>query len=187
MVLVVVGIGLFGARWLSGHRMGPFEPTKPVIDASTAGLIDSGTRVETYRLADFHEMEMQPDTVREAMEKHPQLLDNYSVTRRGPTLDGAFAHRLARALASGRTSTSSFVPSCFDPGVGFRAWHGKDYTTVVICFHCLGVKIGGVTNGKPIAETFSELGTARDDLLGLSLEAFPDDKILKGLRDGTVR
>ena len=152
-------------------------PSLPVIDRPTAEFIDSGTRVETFRLADFHELEVNNT----ALAAKPEVLENYTVARRGPTLDAGFAHRLATALGNGVAPKSGLVPSCFDPGVGFRVWHGKDYATVVICFHCVGVKVDGQWNGEVKPVTFSPLGSSRNELLKLSREAFPNDKTLNAL------
>jgi hypothetical protein len=66
---------------------------------------------------------------------------------------------------------------CFEPGVGFRIWNGKESVDMTVCFICERFLLGeapGDFGGSP--GIFGQLAK-------LAKEAFPDDKEIQGLPD----
>ena len=181
LTLCLVILAAWGTARLTQRSRAVVEPTLQV-DPLTQSVLAGADRVETFRLADFHE---HPQTKAEfALLDKGGLgsLDDHTIIRIGKTQDAAFARRLLHALSIANDPAHSFMPSCFDPGVGFRAWTGKAHTDIVICFYCSGVEIQSKdASGKPGAKTHVDLGAARPALLALSREAFPDDTRLRDL------
>lgn len=180
-VLIWTGIIAFGAyQW---HLKRTRTPTLQIFPA-THSIFEQVDRVETFRLADFHEM-MRPDAENAAIETEKYgTVHQYTVTRVGKEQDAAFAQELLAALEqSPRPTPFGQFSACFDPGVGFRVHRGKSFTEVFVCFHCSGVEIVTTDeNKKEVWTTRTELGKARKPLLLLSRRAFPDDKILQDLK-----
>jgi len=162
-------------------------PDRPVVDASTLAFIASASNVETFRLWDTEEMEQPTQEESEADSKRAIMLGDYLVHSEGPTEGTSFARRLSSALSKDRQDKHISIyskTSCFAPGVGYRVWHGKDYLTMVVCFHCGGFEIDGSRNGHKIQQIRGSLGDSRTDLLRLSQSAFPKDTVLGSIKPG---
>ena len=151
------------------------------LDAQTTAIFEGATRVETFRLADFHDTEDRPKAESETIDKKKfGKLNSSIITRVGAAQNKNFATQLMQALSRAEKSSDDDMPSCFDPGVAFRVWHGKESVTVVICFNCSGLQLATRDADGQLGQTaFSKLGNARPQLLQLSQQAFPDDKRLR--------
>lgn len=159
---------------------------KPMLtlEATTKSVLENADKVETFRLADFHDAALRTEAEYNAIEKQKYgTMRTYTVTRKGKVQNAAFAREILAALE--KIKPNHFMASCFDPGVGFRVWKGKTKTEIFICFACPGVEI--VTSNEKKKEIWSthleNLGDARKTLLALSRRAFPDDKILRDLKE----
>lgn len=185
-----VGYGLPRAALWREHRLReqlrdarPF-PTGPlVLDAATKAVLAGADRVETFRLADFHEGMSRTPAEQEALSGgHLGTLDDYTVLRAGAPQGRAFAADLSRAVST--LKSPSFMSQCFDPGVGFRVWKGQAHTDLCVCFYCSGIEI--ITKDAQHKEVFhqrAELGTSRAAFLALARQAFPQDARLAALKD----
>ena len=197
--LAVVCVAAFAytpARVLWDHRTREqarrsmmMQTTPFVPDPVTRGILDGADRVETFRLDDFHEGESR--TAAEAQQAdrlraRGQLLDDHAVLHQGQSQRRAFAAALGVALGQVRIPTSSLkalMPSCFDPGVGYRVWKGKAHTDLCVCFYCAGIEmITKDAQNKVVTQTMMGLGAARPAFLALSQQAFPKDKDLAALK-----
>ncbi len=164
--------------------------SKPlVVDTSTQAILAGADRVETFRLADFHEEEdLTPEEQTILSGAHTLSLDNHTVLRTGPTQGRAFASALGNALAQADSGQAvagqkGLMPSCFDPGVAFRVWQGKAHTDICVCFYCSGVEI--ITedaNHKVLYQNETGLRYSRPAFLALSKQAFPQDRHLAALK-----
>jgi hypothetical protein len=153
-----------------------------VLDAATKAILAGADRVETFRLADFHEGEDRSAAERAALESgHLRSLDDYTVLRTGAPQGKDFAGRLNAALST--LESPSLMLQCFDPGVGFRVWKGRAHTDLCVCFYCSGVEI--ITQDAKHKEVFhqrAELGRSRTAFLALARQAFPQDAHLTALK-----
>ena len=163
--------------------------SKPlVLDAATQAILTNADRVEAFRLADFHEEEYRSAEEEAALDgPHVQVLDDYTVLRTGLPQGREFAAALRAAISQIRSPTGkdglmSMVPSCFDPGVGFRVWHGKAHVDLCVCFYCTGIQIVTTdAHGKQLPQVMTMLGASRPAFLALSKQVFPQDKQLARL------
>ena len=118
-----------------------------VLDATTRSILAGADRVETFRLVDFHEEEGYTNAQRTALDNsHLGELDDHQILRVGPSQGRESAAALRAALSRtpspiGKDGLMSGVPSCFDPGVGFRIWEGPAHVDLCVCFYCSGVEI----------------------------------------------
>jgi len=163
-----------------------------ILDATTKAILAGADRVETFRLADFHEREDRTPAEEEALSSgHLRTLDDHVILRTGAPQGKAFATALRAALSQapspvGADGLMSLVPSCFDPGVGFRVWKGAAHVDLCVCFYCSGVEI--VTKDakhKIISQQIVTLGRSRAAFLALSRQAFPQDAALAAVKDET--
>lgn len=163
-----------------------------VLDATTTAILAGTDRVETFRLADFHEGEDYTPAERAALEGgHPGSLDDHMILRTGAPQGKAFATALHAALSQtpspiGADGLMTLIPSCFDPGVGFRVWRGAAHVDLCVCFYCSGVEI--VTKDakhKIVSRQTVTLGRSRAAFLALSRQAFPQDAALAAVKDET--
>ncbi len=159
-----------------------------VLDAKTQAVLSGADRVETFRLVDFHEEERYTDTERNLLSSpHTQSLDDHQVLRVSPAQGEAFADALRAALAKtpgpiGKDGLMSGVPSCFDPGVGFRVWNGKSSVDLCVCFYCTAIEIDTNNAANKSKQTLmTPLGSSRPEWLALSKQAFPQDAALARL------
>ena len=159
-------------------------PTGPlVLDAATKAVFAGADRVETFRLADFHEEEKLDRTpaAQAALDGHLGRLDDHAVLRAGAPQGEEFAAHLGAALS--QVNDFGLVSQCFDPGVGFRVWKGKAHTDLCVCFYCSGVEI--ITQDAARKEVFrkqTDLGRSRAAFLALARQAFPQDAPLSALK-----
>ncbi len=179
--LAVMGYGL--TRTMTLKAM--LANSKPlVLDAATQAILAGADRVETFRLADFHEEEdLTPQEQNILSGAHTLSLDNHAVLRTGPTQGRVFASALGSALAQADSGQGAGIPSCFDPGVGFRVWQGKSHTDICVCFYCAAVEI--ITEDakhKVLYHFQTGLRDSRPAFLALSKQAFPQDRHLAALK-----
>jgi len=185
LTIGAVGYGLTHAASSRHHqRDALLVPTGPlVLDAATKAVLAGADRVETFRLADFHEGMSRTPAEQEALSGgHLGTLDDYTVLRAGAPQGRAFAADLSRAVST--LKSPSFMSQCFDPGVGFRVWKGQAHTDLCVCFYCSGIEI--ITKDARHKEVFhqrAELGTSRAAFLALARQAFPQDARLAALKD----
>lgn len=158
------------------------QTTPLVPDPLTQSILSNPDRVETFRLADFHEEEQDTPEARAALSTpHRQLLDDHAVLRQGQPQGAAFAAAIGAALRQTRSPGNYY--SCFDPGIGYRVWKGKAHTDLCICFYCEGIElITQDAHHKEVTKTMISLGAARPAFLALSRQAFPQDKALAALK-----
>lgn len=149
------------------------------LDAATSAIFTQATRVDTFRLADFHEQVRSPKDDQIIDSRKYGTVGNYTVLSVGRPQDGAFAGRLSQALATANDPSTSFISSCFDPGVGFRVWHGHEHADLFLCFTCSGLEITTQARAGGIR---ADLGAARAPLLALSKEVFPQDTTLQAIK-----
>lgn len=163
-----------------------------ILDATTEAILAGADRVETFRLDDFHEAEGRSEVGIEFLERHRQgTLDDHMILRTGAPQGKAFATALRAALSKtpspiGKDGLMSLIPSCFDPGVGFRVWKGAAHVDLCVCFYCSGVEI--VTKDakhKIVSQQTVTLGRSRAVFLALSRRAFPQDAALAAVKDET--
>lgn len=190
LIVGVVGYGLpRAALWRErSQRQHQREvmliPTGPLaLDAATKAVFAGANRVETFRLADFHEEERLDRNPAEqaALDSHLGWLDNHTILRVGVSQGKEFAANLNAALS--QLNDFALMPSCFDPGVGFRVWKGKAHTDLCVCFYCSGVEI--ITkdaNHKEVFHKQTDLGRSRAAFLALARQAFPQDAPLSALK-----
>lgn len=189
LIFAVLGVGAVGYGLLrtASFRHLPedarFAPTGPlVLDAATKAILAGADRVETFRLADFHEGEDRTPAEEEALSGgHLGSLDDYTILRAGAPQGKAFATELGKALST--VETPSLMSQCFDPGVGFRIWKGQAHTDLCVCFYCSGVEI--VTKDAKHKEIYHHqtvLSGSRAAFLALATQAFPQDAHLAALK-----
>ncbi len=161
-----------------------------VLDTATESILAGADRVETFRLADFHEGEQRTEAEDALLSgDHQAMLDNYVILRAGSPQDKTFAATLRAALSQtpspiGKDGRGVGVPSCFDPGIGFRIWKGAAHVDLCVCFYCSGIEI--VTRDadhKTVSQQTLTLGRSRAAFLTLSRQAFPQDVALAALKD----
>lgn len=162
-----------------------------VLDRTTQAILENADRVETFRLADFHEGENRSAEEQAILDgPHVQALDDYTVLHIGSPQGSEFAAALRAAVSEiplpiGRDGlVYGGVPSCFDPGIGFRVWKGKAHVDLCVCFYCTGIQIITTdAHGKQLVQMTTTLGASRPAFLALSKQAFPQDKQLAALPD----
>ena len=164
-----------------------------VLDAATQSIMDNADRVETFRLVDFHEQENYTPEERAMEERamvdgsHPRPLDDYTVLYSGPHEGKVYAAMLREALSQTpspfrRDGLATGVPSCFDPGVGFRVWAGKSHVDLCVCFYCSGIQIITAEASHKPSTQMTILGPSRTAYLKLAQQVFPQDKRLAALK-----
>jgi hypothetical protein len=143
-------------------------------------ILSGATRVECFRIdpRSSKQGEGKPDG---------KQLDGYPITTTGKERGADFAERLAAASKDEK----SYGPSarCFFPGVGFRAWNGKETVDVVICYQCSNFYVvARDANGKQLAR--SEMAGFQDNaaaFVKLAKNAFPDDSAIQNLDENGSR
>ncbi len=163
-----------------------------VLNATTTAILAGADRVETFRLADFHEGEEYTPAERAALDGgHMGSLDDHMILRTGAPQGKAFATALHAALSQtpspiGADGLMTLIPSCFDPGVGFRVWRGAAHVDLCVCFYCSGVEIVAKdAKHKTVSQQTVTLGRSRAAFLALSRRAFPQDAALAAVKDET--
>jgi len=152
-----------------------------VLDPVTQGILSHADRVETFRLSDIHEARDRTTAEWTALSGPHPVFGEHPVLHKGQPQGPVFAAAMQTALTQTRSPT--FLPGCFDPGVGYRVWKGKAHTDLCVCFYCEGIEL--VTQDahhKEVTKTMISLGAARPAFLALSQQAFPQDKELAALK-----
>jgi hypothetical protein len=70
----------------------------------------------------------------------------------------------------------------WSPGIAFRAWHGKEAATIIVCLECnsLLIEYRGA-EGKGHGRIAMDLDMNRDAFAHLAQQAFPSDEAFKHL------
>ena len=163
------------------HSKKPVALSQYKLNTVAEEILAHADKVEVFRLADFHEGENRTAAQQEAMlnQKYGTVRD-YTLISKIVTKDSRFAKKVY--VATRKLTANGFLASCFDPGVGFRAWHGKKKVELFVCFHCAGAELVTFDDaGKELTRERPDLGVAWRPFLELSREAFPEDKILQGI------
>lgn len=143
------------------------------IDDRTVTILKKADKVEVFRVDGT--WPHKPPAPSE------QAISGWRVLSQGRDQGPEFAARLADILADEASYSQKFA-GCFDPGVGYRIWRGKDRVDFIICFHCDNFYLGPPVKGKMVSETASFYETpARRRLVRLAKEAFPNDPDIQGL------
>jgi hypothetical protein len=149
------------------------EPKNGLPD-SALRILSGATRVECFRI--------DPRTADKGDGKpDAKQIDGYPITSTGKEQGREFAGKLSAALKDEK----SYGPParCFFPGVGFRAWKGKESVDVVICYMCSNLYVvARDAEGKQIAQTgLSGFKENRAAFVQLAKVAFPDDPVIQKL------
>jgi hypothetical protein len=166
IVTVCAALAVFAATAITEEKKDPAvsEVVAKRLGEKTVGILQGADRVEVFRI--------NPE--KEGKEAGKNRIGGYAVTATGKEQDKVFAGKLAGVLLQGRTySGQSF--KCFDPGVAYRIWKGKESVEVAICFACENLRIG---------DAFGSFGGAKGNwaaMVKVAKEAFPDDKEIQGL------
>jgi hypothetical protein len=157
-----------------------FTPCFPAGDAAKKQLpeaaqeiLSGATRVECFRI--------DPRTSGKG-----EHIDGYVVTATAEEQGRDFAAKLAAAL---KDEKSYGDPArCFFPGVGFRAWKGKESVDVVICYLCSNFYVvARDENGKEVARTpYIGFQCNRAAFVELAKAAFPEDPAIQQLGETEV-
>jgi hypothetical protein len=130
-------------------------------------------RVEVFRIAPLWEKKKDQDA----------NFVGYPLQATAKDQGKDYAVRLAGILKDDGSYDWGIAKACeFGPGVGYRIWSGKDSIVVLICFQCN--EIGVIPDeSKPTILNAHSADPARPALLKLARQAFPDDQILRLLKD----
>jgi hypothetical protein len=148
------------------------------LDRHTWAVLTSADKVEVFRL-DGNNFLFPDKKVSE--EKETRRIGGFLVTGQGEDPEKAFAGKLAEVLADERTDTGN-AKKCFQPGVAFRIWKGKEVVDVLICFGCNNLYCGPSVDLAQ-ENTFFGRSPRRPDLVRLAKEAFPADREIQALQD----
>jgi len=173
-------MGLLIAGGAGGTALYLHEANTVRLDAVTDDVLTNADKVEALRLSYYAGSAVDLSDEKGLYD----TLSGYVLRRPAHVVNTNFAPRLLSALRSLPDPKDQTLVSCFDPGVGFRVWHGGEWTEMFICFRCQGIEIS-TTNaeGKKSGSVYMDLGAARKPLLAMSREAFLEDKVLQELKD----
>jgi hypothetical protein len=146
---------------------GPSEKVSKRLGEKTLAILKGADRVEVFRL-DNRLIEKVPEGVKK--------FGRFAITAMGKEQGKEFAGKLAAVLMKDETYFGRAL-RCFEPGVGFRIWNGKESVDMTICFGCSNFYVGGA---------YGEFGGSKGiygQLAKLAKEAFPDDKEIQELPD----
>lgn len=117
--------------------------------------------------------------------KAKEAIQGYPVIGKGKDQDALFAGKLASQLLNPGTYLFGDRKKCeFSPGVAFRVWHEKTCADVLICFSCDELEVISTVPGQDKPKIAHEdCDGARAELLKLAKVAFPDDKVIQGLKE----
>ena len=183
----LIGAGCVGGLAIRSARIRSQEANALKLDAVTEAIFAHADKVEALRLGDIQEIASRTGTefIDLANQKYG-VAGGYTLLRPVRLVNTNFAPRLREPLRLTPDPKTAIarISGCFDPGVGFRVWRGKTYNEVFVCFYCQGVEIVTTDEHKNrVARIRNDVGAARKSLLALSREAFPEDKVLQGLKD----
>lgn len=136
-------------------------------------LLRKANKVECYRI-----LPEQSPNAKEAIQGYP-------IISKGKDHDVLFAGKIATQLLNPNTYRFGDRKKCeFSPGVAFRLWHEKTSVDVLICFSCDELEVIFTVTGQEKPKIAHEdCDGARAELLKLAKVAFPDDKVIQGLKE----
>jgi hypothetical protein len=141
-------------------------------------LLQAADHVQVFRLTG------------EALEKpsntNDQNIDEWVLKKTGRTQGPQFSRELANSILNETNSfagSGAVINGClWSPGIAFRAWHGKEAATIVVCFECNSLLIEyRDADGKGHGRIAMDLGMNREAFVHLARQAFPSDEAFKHL------
>jgi hypothetical protein len=148
----------------------PPDKVKKLIGDKAAGILDGATSVEVFRIQSER-----------TDKKGDKYIAGYPITSKGKKQGKEFAAKMIKALYDEKTYTGQSA-RCYQPGVAFRIWHGKDAVEIIICFKCTNFEIA-VMGEDPITELqMFGFGPKLEPFLALAREALPDDNEIQSLK-----
>ncbi|MCE9530419.1 MAG: hypothetical protein K8T89_04700 [Planctomycetes bacterium] len=170
-LLLILSLG--GQVSAADKEARPSEKVEKLLGEKTLAILKGADRVEVYRLNGDEDA------------KGDKKFRRFVITAIGKEQGKVFAGKLAAVLTTDEAYFGEGA-KCFEPGVGYRIWNGKESIEVAICFGCFNLSIGDIGGefgnfGK--SKTNKTFGTVFIQLAKLAKEAFPDDKEIQELRD----
>ena len=112
-----------------------------------------------------------------------EKLAGYPLISTGKEQGKEFGAKLSEIVRDDSTYEWNIAKACeFAPGVAYRVWSGKESIIVLICFHC--DQIGVIPDeSTPTKIHVHDFDAGRAALVKLARTAFPDDKVIQGLKD----
>ena len=149
------------------------EPRRELGDR-TLSILNGATRVETFRLDDTGEGNWLGS----------KEIRQFPPGGRGKTQGKAFANRLSRLTLDPRAYVGPDDSTClFNPGVAYRAWHGRECVEVIVCFHCTEMVITTKDErDRPTHTAHTQFAFMRAEFVALAKETFPSDKGIHSLQ-----
>jgi hypothetical protein len=149
----------------------PPKKVKEMLGKKATTILAKATKVEAFRI--------KPGRTDKAGDG---FIAGYPITAKGKKLDEAFAAKVTKALFDEKTYGGAGA-RCFEPGVAFRVWNGKEAVEVIICFRCTNfeVQVSGAKKDGDETEQYG-FGPGLEPFLALAKEAFPDDREIQGLK-----
>jgi hypothetical protein len=149
----------------------PPEKVKERLGEKATAILAKATKVEAFRIESGRTDKAGDD-----------YIAGYPITAKGKKLDEAFARKMTKALFDEKTY-EGLSARCFQPGVAFRVWSGKEAVEVIICFRCTNFEallMGENKEGDEVEQY--GFGPGLEPFLALAREAFPDDGEIQGLK-----
>jgi hypothetical protein len=149
----------------------PSRKVKEAIGEKATTILARATKVEAFRIKPEH-----------TDKTGDNYIAGYPITSRSKKLGEKFAQKMTKALFEEKTYEGEGA-KCFDPGVAFRVWSGKEAVEVIICFRCTNFQVQ-VMGEKKDSDEVREFGfgPGLEPFLALAREAFPDDREIQGLK-----
>lgn len=144
---------------------GPSEKLKKLLGDKIVAILSGPTKVEAFRI----------ESERNA-KKGDKQISGYKITASASVKGKEFAAKVAKVMLDEKTHLGD-AARCFQPGVAFRIWRGKDAVDVIICFKCtnLGINLKDDPPGPGEADPHG-FGPETEPLQRLVKEAFAADR-----------
>ena len=171
----------FGAALLSVAALGavaadkktpePPKKVKELLGDKATAILAKATRVQAFRIS-----------AEETGKVGDDYIAGHRITAKGKKLGEEFAEKMTKTLFDEKTYDGQSA-KCFEPGVAFRVWAGKEAVEVIICFRCTNFQVQ-VMGEKKDSDEVREFGfgPGLEPFLALAREAFPDDREIQGLK-----
>jgi hypothetical protein len=176
VLLVGAGLAVFLASGVKAPALVPAkfvppEKVKKLLGEKGAAVVANATKVEVFRI----------DSRRTGKDDDKHIA-GYPITAKGKEQGKEFAAKVRKALFDVKTYTGDSA-RCYEPGVAFRIWNGKDALDVVVCFRCANFQIGLKGDKKDDDELdLFGFGPSLEPFLALAKEALPDDREIQALK-----
>ncbi len=146
---------------------------KDFLGETAVKTLDGADKLEVFRIAPMWEKKKDQSAA----------FAGYPLLATAKDQGKEYLARLSAVMKDDRSYDWGMAKACeFGPGIAFRISSGKDSFIVLVCFQCS--EIGVITDeSTPTKMRVQSADRARPALLKLAREAFPDDKILKSVKD----